>query len=585
MATLRLAVRSIFIIASVLALVLFPAHDASAAFHLFEVTEVYTSADGEVQYFELATSSNSQHLMAGHVFRSNSDGVIKTFTMPSDLPSSATANKSFIIATPAFQAASGIAPDYVLPCGAFFNRAATSITIELVGADAVTFAGSSLPESTTSSLHFTVDGVASVASATPKNFANATGAMTSACIGAGTCPSSCDNTPPEIIAGDPVVMCQNTSVSITIATVSDAQDEAESLTVEAVSDDPGLTITNIVNAGGTVTATLTADGTVTDGTIVTLSVTDSGDLTDAATLAVAFTENDAPALGTYGGPTADDGGWTTIVPSAPPTDDGPMTLYISGPPEFDGIALVNSENGVVSIRDIGPAGDHYFEVVGTDECGTQVTAGFVLTVYNTQLSAPSNFVVYLATPSSASLSWNPVELANLYRIHRRSPTSGGWVTVGNTGTTSFTDSALPANSAFVYAVEARYEGDGVARSALSRPGWVTTHAFTDNPPIVGSTKVKAQHLNETRAAATSLNAAVGLATPAWIDPSLTGARIKEVHVTQLAAVIHGAMHALTYNLPAISETIVAGTTPVRKSHLANLRFSLGGYCTPGSGCQ
>jgi len=137
----------------VLVLLAAPQTPVRASFHLWHVKEVFTNADGSVQFIELFTSFASERFVGGQTLRANSDGVIKNFVIPSDLPTSpSTANTHFLVATPLFSSQPGaVTPDYTLPdpsmSGAFFNPNATNITITFLGSnDSMSFAGSLLPK-------------------------------------------------------------------------------------------------------------------------------------------------------------------------------------------------------------------------------------------------------------------------------------------------------------------------------------------------------------------------------------------------------------------------------------------------------
>ena len=83
---------------------------AHAAFHLFQIGEVYSNASGTVQFVELFTDQASQNSMNFTSFTSNSH----TFPFPSALTGS-TVNKHIILATPGYAALSDVpAPDYTL---------------------------------------------------------------------------------------------------------------------------------------------------------------------------------------------------------------------------------------------------------------------------------------------------------------------------------------------------------------------------------------------------------------------------------------------------------------------------------------
>ncbi len=146
---------------------------AAAAFHLFRINEVYSSADGTVQFVELkeATGSNFESFWMGNALTSTQGATVRTFVFPTNLPSTSTASKSVLVATPAFAAAAGISPDFVVPAPFLFPGGGT---INYAGVDNVTYAG--LP----------TDGVTSIdrngvrAPATPTNFAGQTGTFASA---------------------------------------------------------------------------------------------------------------------------------------------------------------------------------------------------------------------------------------------------------------------------------------------------------------------------------------------------------------------------------------------------------------------
>ena len=91
---------------------------AEAAFEFFGIGEIYSNVDGSVQYVvarETTGSANDQHLWAGSSLVATRNGVRKVFTFAADLPSPATAGRSVLMATAAFAAQAGIAPDYTIP--------------------------------------------------------------------------------------------------------------------------------------------------------------------------------------------------------------------------------------------------------------------------------------------------------------------------------------------------------------------------------------------------------------------------------------------------------------------------------------
>ena len=107
----------------VLALLL-AAGQVHASFHLWTMTELYSNADGSVQYLEMQTPFSGQQFLGGHGLTSSFGGITHTWGFPSDLPGDS-AGRTMLIATAGFAAAAGISPDYVVPDGFFFPGGGT----------------------------------------------------------------------------------------------------------------------------------------------------------------------------------------------------------------------------------------------------------------------------------------------------------------------------------------------------------------------------------------------------------------------------------------------------------------------------
>jgi len=89
---------------------------AQAAFHTWNVNEIYSNADGSVQFIEMREGDgfDGQHFLPGHSISCTSAEGTRTFTFPSNLPSAATANKFFVIGTSNLASMpGGLKPDYV----------------------------------------------------------------------------------------------------------------------------------------------------------------------------------------------------------------------------------------------------------------------------------------------------------------------------------------------------------------------------------------------------------------------------------------------------------------------------------------
>src|SRR3954469_21196442 len=90
---------------------------ASAAFHLFRIDQIYTNADGTIQFIVLkeCCNTNGENQWDGQPLRSTSPAGTQTFNFPGNLPNSGTANKRVLVATQAFAALGIVTPDFIMP--------------------------------------------------------------------------------------------------------------------------------------------------------------------------------------------------------------------------------------------------------------------------------------------------------------------------------------------------------------------------------------------------------------------------------------------------------------------------------------
>ena len=88
---------------------------AAAFGHLWEITEVYSNADGSVQFIELFSEAPTETFVTGTFLRSEGNDL--RFDFPTDL-SGSTLNRYLLVATAAFAGQPGaVAPDFVMPDG------------------------------------------------------------------------------------------------------------------------------------------------------------------------------------------------------------------------------------------------------------------------------------------------------------------------------------------------------------------------------------------------------------------------------------------------------------------------------------
>ena len=101
---------------------------AMAASHLWRIHEVFSSADGTIQFIEMreCCGAPDETDLEGFFLLSNTDH--NFFFFPEDLPPGSTANKHLLLATPGFAALPGApAPDYIIQDN-FFSTVEDTLT-------------------------------------------------------------------------------------------------------------------------------------------------------------------------------------------------------------------------------------------------------------------------------------------------------------------------------------------------------------------------------------------------------------------------------------------------------------------------
>lgn len=106
---------------------------AQATFHLWAFQEIFSNADGTVQFIELFTVVDGQEFASGEMFRSTQGASVNTFTFTSNTPS-LTSNHHLLIATAGFAALPGVpTPDFIIPDGFLFSPDGLLENLALLG--------------------------------------------------------------------------------------------------------------------------------------------------------------------------------------------------------------------------------------------------------------------------------------------------------------------------------------------------------------------------------------------------------------------------------------------------------------------
>lgn len=180
-------------------------------------------------------------------------------------------------------------------------------------------------------------------------------------------------------------------------------------------------------------------------------------------------------------------------------------------------------------------------------------------------AAPTGVNARATSSTSVLITWNGSTGATSYDIYRRAAGTG-YVKVGSTTSTSFTDTTAAADTAYLYLVRAINAGG----SADSAPDLATTTMFIDDPLTGGSTPIKAAHLAQLRTAVNAVRALAGLAAGAFTDAAAAGVPIKAVHINELRTSLDEAMGALGLATGGWTDVLGSGVA-IKAIHFQEIR--------------
>ena len=201
---------------------------ARADFHDWTIAEIYSNADGSVQFIELTCPNSGEGFLGGERVSCTSATRTNVFTFPSDL-SGDTKDRKLLLATPGFAALpGGIAPNYTIPAN-FLILA--SGRLNYANVDILNY--TNLPTNGTASLVRSGSRFINAATNSPENFAGARGTIV----------------PVRIIT----VNRQGTNTSLSFATVS-GRNYAVQFT-DSLANPTWQTLTTIAGNGGVRTVT------------------------------------------------------------------------------------------------------------------------------------------------------------------------------------------------------------------------------------------------------------------------------------------------------------------------------------------
>ena len=205
-------------------------------------------------------------------------------------------------------------------------------------------------------------------------------------------------------------------------------------------------------------------------------------------------------------------------------------------------------------------------ITTTRGCG--ITASKTVTTSCAALQPPTNVVATATSTTAVGVSWTASSGATSYNVYRS--TDGlTYALAGSPTSTSFNDGSRSPNTAYLYKVRAVNGGE----SADSNRDLATTVIFTDDPLVAGTTPVKPAHITELRTAINAVRTLAGLGAGSYTDTNLVSGTtlIKRLHVVDLRTALDAARSNLSLSALTYGESITAGVTTIKTSHLNELR--------------
>ncbi|HLZ10892.1 MAG TPA: fibronectin type III domain-containing protein, partial [Chloroflexota bacterium] len=172
---------------------------------------------------------------------------------------------------------------------------------------------------------------------------------------------------------------------------------------------------------------------------------------------------------------------------------------------------------------------------------------------------PQGISATTASSTQVTVTWSAVLGATSYEIRRRGPSGSvlSYTLVGTTsdGSTSYTDTSVTANNAYLYKVRAVNSAGSSADSPLDL---ATTVTFTDDRLIEGVSIIKAAHLSQLRTAVDAVRTLANQGAGVYTDVAAPGLVVKAVHILELRAQYDNAIGILTGRNASWATTPVQG---------------------------
>jgi uncharacterized repeat protein (TIGR01451 family) len=205
---------------------------------------------------------------------------------------------------------------------------------------------------------------------------------------------------------------------------------------------------------------------------------------------------------------------------------------------------------------------------GSDTDDSNNSAEDPTTIQLNPLGGATGLTATATSSSQVIISWNPVTDAANYQIFR-SARLAAFVPIGITSLTTFTDSQLSPDTAYLYEVRA------LSASNQSGPpsniDVATTTIFDDDPIVAGSTVIKAVHFIQLRTAVNAMLIAAGLTSAVYTDNCSPNTVIRAIDITELRSNLNTARSTLALPQMIYTDPGPSAADSIRAVDIQDLR--------------
>jgi len=150
-----------------------------------------------------------------------------------------------------------------------------------------------------------------------------------------------------------------------------------------------------------------------------------------------------------------------ITTSSTPPTEAVYDIVVSGR-----TVILKHGNESVGIFDYSIDSTYGSAVMYISNAGGTIAKTIAASSFTKQISAPANVKASASSSSnSITISWNSVSGASIYNVYRSTTPSGPYSNIGNTSSTSYTDSGLSQGIIYYYQVSASGYGGESDRSS------------------------------------------------------------------------------------------------------------------------